>query len=91
MEEAIPEPEVAEGEVVLWPGQSAVRSQTAGSVWQVVAEVGARVAAGDKLVVLETMKMETVVAAPTDGVVIAVLCKQGSRVNAGWPLLVLGT
>ena len=48
------------GELELLPGEVAVRSQVAGSVWQVVVNPGDRVRAGDKVVILETMKMETV-------------------------------
>lgn len=42
------------------------------NVWQVPALVGERVAAGDELVILESMKMEIPVLAPTDGTVAAV-------------------
>ncbi len=76
-------------EVEIFPGEVAVRSQVAGSVWQVVVATGESVKAGDKLVVLETMKMETVVTAPVDGVVEAIRCKQGALVLAGALLVVL--
>jgi 3-methylcrotonyl-CoA carboxylase alpha subunit len=42
---------------------------------------GAQVAAGDTLVVLEAMKMELPVAAPSDGRVRAVTCKEGELVQ----------
>ena len=73
------------------PTRCAVRSQVAGSVWQVVVAPGDQVEAGDKLVVLETMKMETLVTATRDGVVAAIHCKQGALVLAGALLVVLKT
>jgi urea carboxylase len=60
-----------------------------GSVWQVVAQVGQPVKAGERLVVLETMKMETPIIAPSDGVVKKVLARTGSLVRVGQALLVL--
>jgi urea carboxylase len=86
--EAEPAPEVSTEQALL-PDQIAVRSQVAGSVWQVVANQGDEVKAGDKLVVLETMKMETLVVAPRDGVVEAVRCTQGALVLSGALLVVL--
>jgi urea carboxylase len=86
--EADPALEVS-SEQEIGPDQIAVRSQVAGSVWQVVASPGDKVKAGDKLVVLETMKMETLVVAPRDGIVEAVRCKQGALVHAGALLVVL--
>jgi urea carboxylase len=90
VEESPVEPEASPGELRLSEGSIAVRAQAAGSVWQVTVAEGDRVQAGDRLIVLETMKMETLVVAPRAGVVKAVLCKQGSLAHAGTPLLVLG-
>ena len=87
-EETDPALEVAP-EQEIGPDEVAVRSQVAGSVWQVVVAPGDQVKAGDKLVVLETMKMETLVTAPRDGVVGAIHCKQGALVLAGALLVVL--
>ena len=44
-----------------------VRAEISGTVWQVRVEVGASVAAGDELVVLESMKMEIPVVSPVAG------------------------
>ena len=44
-----------------------VVSEVAGTVWKVVAEVGATLAEGDPLVILESMKMEVPVEAPAAG------------------------
>jgi urea carboxylase len=52
-------------------------------------EVGARVVAGDVLVILESMKMEIPVLAPITGVVREVRVQPGSAVRAGQRVVVL--
>ena len=69
------------------PGAIAVRAAVTGSVWQIAVPAGTRVAAGDRLVVLETMKMETPVLAPAAGVVVAVCCAPGALVRPGQTLV----
>ena len=60
-----------------------------GHVLDVRATAGARVRAGDVLVVLEAMKMEHSLAAPWDGTVLSVAVKPGDRVEEGVELVVL--
>ena len=60
-----------------------------GSVVSVPAELGARVAKGDVLVVIEAMKMEHRVTAPAAGVVADVRVAPGDAVNADDVLVVL--
>ena len=73
-----------------WPEDSTpVDSPVAGSVWQASVAEGDEVAAGDTLMVLESMKMEIPVHAPVAGKVIAVLHGEGSRVGAGQALVVI--
>ena len=52
-------------------------------------KAGDQVKAGDRLVIVESMKMEIAIAAPTSGTVVEILCVQGVRVSAGQPLLFL--
>ena len=54
-----------------------------GLVRQVDATVGQRVSAGDRLAVLEAMKMEHALLAVRDGIVAEVLAAQGDQVEAG--------
>jgi len=68
-------------------GAVPVRAAVTGSVWQIAAPAGTRVAAGDRLVVIETMKMETPVLAPAAGVVVAVCCTPGALVRPGQTLV----
>jgi urea carboxylase len=58
-------------------------------VWQVAVEPGQRVGAGERVIVLEAMKMEFVVVAPADGVVEFVHCARGGMVMAGQNLATL--
>ncbi|MGH3227938.1 MAG: acetyl/propionyl/methylcrotonyl-CoA carboxylase subunit alpha [Streptosporangiaceae bacterium] len=60
-----------------------------GVVRRVLVEVGAVVAAGQPLLVLEAMKMEQTVAAPADGVVAELRAKAGEQVAAGQVLAVV--
>ena len=46
-----------------------VESEVQGSVWKIEVAVGERVAAGDVLIILESMKMEIPVESPVAGVV----------------------
>ena len=63
-----------------------VSSPLAGSVWSVHAHQGQHVAKGDVLFVVESMKTEFEVTAPSTGVVGDVLVSQGQSVRAGQPL-----
>jgi urea carboxylase len=88
-----PPPPESEGESEAEPplaaGERAVRAEVTGSVWQLLVGPGQRVAAGDRLVVLETMKMETPVVAAVPGTVGRVAVRPGSLVTAGQLLLVM--
>ncbi|OLF55599.1 urea carboxylase [Pseudomonas chlororaphis] len=76
-------------EAPLEAGQQSVDSHLAGNLWQVRVEPGSRVAAGDVLVVLESMKMEIPLLAPTAGVVREIRVQPGSAVRAGQRVAVL--
>jgi urea carboxylase len=70
-------------------GCAAVRSPMAASVWQIVIEAGQPVEAGEKIVILEAMKMEVAVVAPNKGIVELVHCAKGGMVAAGQNLATL--
>jgi urea carboxylase len=61
----------------------------AASVWQVVIEPGQCVEAGQKILILEAMKMEVAVVAPNKGIVEHVHCTKGGLVTAGQNLATL--
>lgn len=63
-----------------------VRAQWPSLVVSVPATVGAEVRAGDPLVVVEAMKMESTIRSPFDGVVVGVEVLPNAQVDAGTPL-----
>ncbi|GLU46981.1 urea carboxylase [Nocardiopsis ansamitocini] len=85
-----PEPEiVVAAPVVAPPGGSVVAAPLAAGVWRVDVRPGQRISAGESLMSLEAMKLETMVAAPSDGEVVDVLVTPGQQVSAGTALVVL--
>ncbi|HUH63175.1 MAG TPA: urea carboxylase [Terracidiphilus sp.] len=83
----MPEPDAAERSVP--EGCEAVHAPMTASVFRVAAEPGQRVHAGQRLVVLDAMKIELEIAAPVAGVVRELLCRPGQMVNAGQQLAIL--
>jgi urea carboxylase len=81
------EPPALVTDEALPPGAVPIRAAVTGSVWEIPVTPGARVEAGDRLIVLETMKMETPVLAPAAGTVVAVRCTPGTLVRAGQTLI----
>jgi urea carboxylase len=65
-----------------------LQSPTTASVWRIQTALGDTVDAGQRVLVLEAMKMEIAVHAPRTGEIVQLLCEQGSLVTAGQPLLV---
>lgn len=66
-----------------------VLSDMVASVWKVEVAPGQSVAAGDVLVILESMKTEIPVEAPRDGVVVEVNVIEGGRISEGDVIVVL--
>ena len=66
-----------------------VPAHITGTVWKVEVTVGQKVAAGDVLVILESMKMEMPVEAPDAGTVKEIRCRPSQPVNEGDVLVVL--
>jgi urea carboxylase len=70
-------------------GCRAVSSPVTASIWNIGIEPGQRVDAGQKLIVLEAMKMEIAVTAPVSGVVEKLHCSLGALVSAGQRLVTI--
>ena len=70
-------------EAPLAPGEVAVRSAVTASVWKVLVEPGSTVRIGERVAILESMKMEIPVDSTTAGVVARVLVRPGGLVQAG--------
>mgnify|MGYP002381625927 CR=1 FL=1 len=70
-------------------GRLPVNSPIAASVWQVTVQPGQRVQQGDRLLVLEAMKMEIAIAAPSAGIVRSLECAPGAVVYPGQHLVTI--
>lgn len=70
-------------------GEHGIESHIAGNLWQVSVTEGAQVAAGDVLVILESMKMEIPLTAPVSGVVKDIRVQPGSPIRAGQRVVVI--
>lgn len=58
-----------------------VKSVVTGSVWKIVAAVGQKLAPGDEIMVLESMKMEIPVVADDGGTLKEILVAEGAAVT----------
>jgi acetyl-CoA carboxylase biotin carboxyl carrier protein len=77
-------------------GHTAIESPSVGLFWRAPSpgaapfvEVGARVAAGETVAIVEVMKLMNHVASPVDGVVSAILVENGAPVEFGQPIVVV--
>jgi acetyl-CoA carboxylase biotin carboxyl carrier protein len=71
--------------------QVEVIAELAANVWQVAVEVGQRVEEGDVVVILESMKMEIPVEAPSAGTVTALNVAPETQVQDGDVIAVITT
>lgn len=60
-----------------------VRSEITGKVWKVEAAVGDRLSEDDPIIILESMKMEIPIPAPSAGKVVEILVSEEDVVNEG--------
>jgi len=67
-----------------------VTAHITGTVWKITCQVGQAVAAGETVVILESMKMEMPVEAQDGGTVREIRCRESQPVNEGDVLVVLG-
>jgi biotin carboxyl carrier protein len=67
-----------------------IRSEVPGTVMRLEVSEGARVAAGETLMLLESMKMEIPVDSPRAGTVARVMVRESDVIDTGQVLLVLG-
>ena len=60
-----------------------VPAHITGTVWKIERQVGDAVSEGDTIVILESMKMEMPVEAPSGGTISEIRVQEGSPVNEG--------
>ncbi len=68
---------------------SAINSPLTGNVFDVKVSVGMSVSAGDTLIILEAMKMESEIKSDRDGKVGQILVRTGDKVSSGDALLII--
>jgi urea carboxylase len=83
----MPDPDQVEHDVP--EGCQAVSAPMAASVFQISVEPGQRVEVGQKVIVLDAMKMELAIGSAVAGVIEKILCKSGQMVSAGQQLAIL--
>ena len=71
-------------------GGESVNASLAGNIFKVHVTPGTAVKEGDPLLIVEAMKMETVVPAPKAGTVTDVFVAEGDKVAVGDPLVAIG-
>jgi urea carboxylase len=84
-------PEAEPNDKAVPDGCEAVFAPMTASVFQVAVEPGQTVKAGQRLLVLDAMKMEVEIAAPVAGVVREVLCQAGQMVSTGQQMAIVCT
>ncbi|MEU8675801.1 5-oxoprolinase/urea amidolyase family protein [Streptomyces sp. NPDC048560] len=87
--EAASDPAPVSEEVTVPAGSHLLEAEFAASVWQLNVAQGDTVTAGQPLLALEAMKMESRVHAPAAGTVTRILTRPGAQVEPGTPLLIL--
>jgi len=75
--------------ITLPEGTELVEAPFGGSVWKLLVATGDVVAAGDTIAVLETMKMECPIEAPSSGTVAALYMSEKQSLQPGAPMLAL--
>ncbi len=71
-------------------GMRAIYAPVTGTVWKIEVEPGQHVSAGQAVVVIETMKMETIIPASHAGIVRELRCQPGRVVKAGQIVALIG-
>ena len=69
--------------------QVKIRSEILATVWKVEAALGAKVAEGETIILLESMKMEIPVLAPVAGTVVQLLVQDADSVAEGQVLALI--
>lgn len=71
--------------------EQTIESEVTGNVWKIEVKEGDKVSAEDVLMILESMKMEIPVEAPSDGIVKEILVKEEDAVDEDQALIIFQT
>jgi acetyl-CoA carboxylase biotin carboxyl carrier protein len=66
-----------------------VKAHITGTVWKIEVTMGAKVAEGDTVIILESMKMEMPVEAPVGGTIREIKITEGQAVNEDQVLAII--
>ena len=66
--------------------KTTLKAEVTGSIWKILKAPGDTVAAGDEIVLIESMKMEIPVVCEVAGRVVAVLVGEGDPISEGQPV-----
>jgi urea carboxylase len=83
------EAHILKADGALPPGATAIESPVPGRVWKILVEPGREVAEGETLIIVESMKMEIAICAPSSGLVREVRCAEGRSVQLGQALVIM--
>ncbi len=72
-------------------GKLEAKSDVSGSVWKIEVALGQKVAEGDILALIESMKMEIPVVVETAGTVASILVAEGDVITEGQPIVIVET
>jgi len=78
-------------DVAIPEGTTAIHAPFTSTVWQIDVTRGVTVAAGDKILAVEAMKMESIVRSPVSGKVVEVYARPGDQVAPGQVLAAIGS
>lgn len=84
-------PQLSKKEILNLARTGDVRAPFAGNVCDITVEEGQEVKAGDRLIILEAMKMQTPVVSEVDGAVLEIFVKLGKAVQPGDKLIKIAT
>lgn len=65
------------------------KSEVSGLVWRILTKVGDRIAPGDTIMLIESMKMEIPVLAESGGTIAEILVKEAAEVAEGQAVAVI--
>ena len=66
-----------------------IQAETDATVWQMLVVTGQSVAVDDEVIILESMKMEIPVIAPSNGTIASIQVSEGEAVKRGQTLITL--
>lgn len=84
-----PRPTPTPRQPVSRPGDSAITAPMPGQIKAIFVREGDRVSAGQKLLIMEAMKLENKISAKLEGIVKKILVRDGDTVNQGQELVII--